>query len=215
MLAHSAEYFVTVLAGLFPIANPFSTAPILVGLTKDMEPVQKRRLIRNACVYMAAILLIFLFGGGVILDFFSITIPGLRIAGGLVIGYIGFGMLFPKDSAGSSIHPPNTDNGTSLALTPLAMPMLSGPGSIAVVVSLAAEIAPETEMTRIALGYASVAAAVICTALICWVVLRAADWFTRFLGPSGIDAMTRIMGFLLICVAVQFLAQGIKQIVAH
>lgn len=204
-------YVAVVVAGLLPIANPFSTAPVFLAVTTNLDPESKYKLLKLTCIYMFSILVIFLLAGALILSFFGISVSSLRIAGGLIITVLGFRMLFPdtnKQKEEVTIH--TYEQAKSLAFTPLAMPMLSGPGSIAVIIGMAAQISEnDTFLLRMG-GYAVVALGILITVMICWLVLRSSTRIIRFLGNTGIDALTRIMGFILICIGVEFVASGIK-----
>jgi len=193
---------------LLPIMNPFSTAPLFVSLTANFEPRRRKAQALMACVYAFAILVVFLLAGAAIVDFFGISIPGIRAAGGLIIMAIGFRMLFPVPKAaaddGASAAAPDQD----VAFSPLAMPSLAGPGSIAVVMSAAAQIR-SARPSDWPLAYAAVIAGMAATLVFSYVVLRLAGLMVRFLGRGGIDSMTRIFGFLLICIGMQFLLTGI------
>lgn len=192
---------------LLPIMNPFSTAPLFVSLTAGLTEKKRNRIALTACLYAFAILVLFLLVGAAIIDFFGISVPGLRVAGGLIISVIGFRMLFGSSTSMSAAGDGQPE--PEIAFTPLAMPSLAGPGSISVVVTAAAQIE-----TRYPDDYVSVFAGVIVgmtvTVLIALLVLRAASSLARLLGPSGIDAMTRIFGFLLISIGMQFLLTGIS-----
>jgi multiple antibiotic resistance protein len=144
--------------------------------------------------------------GAAIVDFFGISIPGIRVAGGLIIAMVGFRMLLPPPvAAGPEAAQTPAE---SIAFTPIAMPSLAGPGSIAVVLGAAAQIhSRHPEVWQVI--YFGVTVGMLITLAIAFVVLRAAGEMVRFLGPGGIDAMTRIFGFLLICIGMQFLLTGI------
>src|SRR3954452_16365555 len=123
------------IGALLPIMNPFSTAPLFLSLTVGMDPARRNREALLACIYAFAILVVFLLLGSAIIDFFGISVPGVRVAGGLIVSTIGFRMLFsqppPAQVAGEGVaeEPPD------IAFTPLAMPSLAGPGSISVVLT--------------------------------------------------------------------------------
>ena len=121
---------------------------------------------------------------------------------------IGFRMLFPISPVPQSAPPPAQQELT-IAFTPLAMPSLAGPGSISVVLTAAPQIKSIHPDDR-GLVYLGVMAGMVLTVLFCFLVLRASSSMVRFLGQSGIDAMTRIFGFLLICIGMQFLLTGIS-----
>jgi multiple antibiotic resistance protein len=188
--------------------NPFSTAPLFVSLTANFEPGRRHSQAIKACVYAFAILVVFLLAGSAIVDFFGISIPGIRSAGGLIILAIGFRMLFPAPKAAADGDAPGAPPEMDVAFSPLAMPSLAGPGSIAVVMSAAAQIRSEHPNDWV-LIYAAVVTGMAATLVFSYVVLRLAGTMVRFLGREGIDAMTRIFGFLLICIGMQFLLTGI------
>ena len=192
---------------LLPIMNPFSTAPLFVSLTANFEPRRRRSQAAKACAYAFAILVVFLLVGQTIVDFFGISVPGIRAAGGLIIVAIGFRMLFPAPQAPRDSEAPAAAD-LDVAFSPLAMPSLAGPGSIAVVMSAAAQIRSERPDDW-ALVYAAVIAGMAVTLAFSYLVLRLADALVRFMGREGIEAMTRIFGFLLICIGMQFLLTGI------
>lgn len=192
--------------GLLPIANPFSTAAVFLAITQRFSEAGAREQARRACVYMAVVLLVSLFAGALVMEFFGISIPALRIAGGLIVARIGFGMLNPQpedevgdDQREEALHM------TDVAFTPLAMPMLSGPGSIAVTIGMAAGVESPWEYAAIALG-------ILLVAYLSWWVLRSARRIVAFLGTTGMNALVRIMGFLLVCVGVQFIGLGVIQV---
>ncbi len=188
--------------------NPFSTAPLFVSLTANFEPRKRHAQAILACVYAFAIVVVFLLAGSAIVDFFSISIPGIRCAGGLIILALGFRMLFPPAKAAGDADASAAAPDQDVAFSPLAMPSLAGPGTIAVVMSAAAQIrsARPNDWT---LAYAGVIAGMAVTLVFTYVVLRLSGAMVRFLGPAGIDSMTRIFGFLLICIGMQFLLTGI------
>ena len=199
------NFFKTVLltvSALLPIVNPFSTAALLMSLTGGYSPKQRIHNAYMACVYMFFILTFFLVAGALVMTFFGISVPGIRVAGGLIIMVIGFRMLFPSEKELSEQEEKEVREREDIALVPLAMPSLSGPGSIAVVLSVSSDLHGWQ-------GYAEVILGIMVTAAVTYGVLRAAEGLTKFLGVNGLNIFTRIMGFLLICIAVQFLASGI------
>jgi multiple antibiotic resistance protein len=194
------EYVLLVVGALVPIMNPFSAAPLLVALTAGMDPRERNRQTLLGCIYAFSILAVFLLAGRFIISFFSISLPGIRVAGGLLISELGFGMVFPK----APDNLPETKTQSDIAFTPIAMPALSGPGSISVVLTISSQIPND----KIVIGNIIILIGIALTSLFAWLVLRASAVFVRFLGPSGIDALTRIFGFLLVCMGVQNLLTG-------
>lgn len=197
-----AELVLLVFAGLLPIMNPFSTAPLLIALTAGMTRHERNRQTLLGCLYAFCILATFLIAGRFIISFFGISLPGIRIAGGLMVSTLGFRMVFPSSAANDEKVTAQKD----IAFSPLAMPSLSGPGSISVVLATSAQI-PNDKMF---LGNIIVLIGIALTAFTAWLVLRGAIFLVRFLGPTGIDALTRIFGFLLICIGVQFVLIGVS-----
>ena len=186
--------------------NPFSTLPLFMALTPKTDGKSRRRIALAACLYAFALLMAFLFLGTAIIDFFGISVPGIRVAGGLIISFLGFRMLFPA--------PPSTATQESLpeleiTFTPLAMPSLAGPGSISVVVTAASQIRSNHNEDSMVI-YGGVIVGMALTLLAALFILRTASRMAQILGPSGIDALTRIFGFLLIAIGMQFLLTGIS-----
>jgi len=199
-------------AALIPIANPFSTAPLFVSMTTGASKKQRQHIALLSSFYMFIVLTIFLLLGTTILNFFGISMSALRIAGGLIVAIVGFNMVFDQSD--------NSDNNaeisdelkdyTKIAFTPLAMPMLSGPGSISVVMSMAAKLAEIESIQSTLIGYGVVTVGIAISAFICWLVLRASGSVVKLLGQKGIDALTKVMGFLLVGIGMEFLIAGLR-----
>ena len=191
------------LLALLPMVNPPTTATLLLGLSKGMSREHVRRQINLAAIYLFCTLCVSFFIGSSILDLFGISIPGLRLAGGLIIAFIGFRMLFPAPSQAAGV-----DINQSIAFVPLTMPSMCGPGTMALVAQIA-ELPDEYSRFTI---YAAMVTAFALMSLLSWGVLKLADPVCKILGATGIDAMTRIMGFLLVCMGMQFCINGIKEV---
>jgi multiple antibiotic resistance protein len=204
-------YILLVVGALIPIANPFSTAPMFLSLTAHFDKAERKRAAKLSCLYMFLLLTAFLVSGVFLLSFFGISLSSLRISGGLIIGYLGFRMLFPPHT-GEQNSSNKANNASDIAFVPLAMPMLSGPGSISVVIAMAARVG-ELETTReLVLGYITVACGIGISAFICWLVLSASGKVVRFLGKGGIDAMTKVMGFFLISIGVELVVSSVTKL---
>jgi multiple antibiotic resistance protein len=152
------------------------------------------------------------------MNVFGISIPGLRIGGGLIVCSIGFSMLFPKHplddtpEVGEKSEELKRHAATDIAFVPLAMPTTAGPGTIAMVITLASSIPADSRFAPWVLQVAPVLVAV-AIGLLVWLCLRSANLIMRVLGRSGIEAVSRLMGFLLVCMGVQFAIYGIVEIV--
>ncbi len=200
------------LVTLLPIINPVSTAVLLLSISEHLSVEERNRQVAWACIYMAGILVTFLLAGHLIMVAFGISIPGIRLAGGLVIGILGFRMLFPGEGHITSEGKLEAQQKPNLAFSPLAMPSLSGPGSIAVVITMSSTIDGHHGIDK-AMAFSGVVIAILITAIISWLVLRGAGFLKRFMGVNGVDSLSRIMGFLLVCIAIQFAIVGVRDLI--
>jgi multiple antibiotic resistance protein len=203
---------------LITIINPPATLPLFSALTAGGDVEQAKRLATKASFYCLSILLVSLFAGSFILKAFGISYGALRVAGGLVVSLLGHGMLYGdhigrKDGGAQNEQAPVQQYANS-AFFPLALPGITGPGTIAVVVGISTEIRELSSFAHEVSAYAATVLAMIAVCAIEWLMLRSAHRITAKLGPGGIEVMTRLMGFLLICVGVQFIASGIKTLMA-
>ena len=203
--------FVT-LVTLLPIVNPVSTAVLLLGISAHLSREERNRQITRACIYMTAILVAFLLAGHLIMVAFGISIPGIRIAGGMVIGFLGFRMLFPSEGHITQEGKQEALQKRDISFSPLAMPSLSGPGSIAVVITMSSSIDVRHGFDKV-FAYSGVVLAIVITAVISWLVLRGAGTLRRLLGVNGVDSLSRIMGFILICIGAQFMINGVRDLI--
>ncbi|UPG71073.1 MarC family NAAT transporter [Roseomonas gilardii subsp. gilardii] len=206
-------YVGIVVIGILPIMNPLSTVPLVIALTRTMPAEERKRQIRLSTVYAASILIAFLLAGQLIISGFGISLPGIRVAGGLIILALGFRMIFTgQDETGptrETVETASRPGQPDIAFTPLAMPSLSGPGSIAAVLGYSSQIPPG----RMVLGYLVITLGIAVTLFIAWLVLSSSFRIAQLLGKHGVMAMTKIMGFLLTCIAVQFIASGIHEFI--
>ena len=191
---------------LLTIVNPPATLPIYTGLSAGLPPAEAQRMARSAAFYCLAIMVTALFAGSLIMQMFGISYPALRVSGGMVLGILGHGMLYGRPEVGevADIRYANP------AFFPLAMPGITGPGTIAVTIGFATQIRESVTLRDEISGYVAVLLAMVAVCVIEYLLLRSAPQVTQRLGKTGIEVMTRLSGFLLICVGVQFIASGIK-----
>ena len=199
------------LVTLVPIINPVSTAFLLLGISSHLSKEERNRQITLACIYMTIILVTFLLLGHLVMVAFGISIPGIRIAGGMVIGFLGFRMLFPAEGQITGKEKHEAQQKANISFSPLAMPSLSGPGAIAVVITMSSSIDGRHGVDKV-FPYAAVVLAILITAMLSWLVLRGAGFLRRFLGVNGVDNLSRIMGFILICIGIQFAIDGVRDL---
>lgn len=203
-VSHLWAIFLGTFIGLLPIINPLSAGPTFLAITEGDSDERRREQALKGCFYMVAILVSFLVGGSFIMSFFGISIPGLRIAGGILLTGIGMDMLASARGTGKADDEQHAAavKKPDISFSPLAMPMLSGPGSIAVTLGF-------TSLADGWLDYAAIIAGIICVALITYIVLRLSTRIVKFIGPVGVNAMTKIMGFLIMSIGVQFVVNGV------
>jgi len=210
------DYVTFGLLGLLPIANPVTSATVLLALTGRYPQAERNRQINRATLYVAIVLLVCFYAGNAVIRGFGISIPGLRLAGGLIVAYIGFGMLFPPARAAEDeVQAEMAAHESSarlqdIAFIPLTMPCTTGPGTIAFVISAASSLPPGQAAPLVV--HLAVAATTLLFALIFWLCLRGAARIMGFLGETGIDALSRLMGFLLVCIGVQFAINGVHEL---
>ncbi len=181
--------------------------PVFLVLTENDSMDRRNQQAMKASIYMSGILLSFLFGGTYIISFFGISLEGIRIAGGLMIMSWAFSLLNPKEGGRKLSDEDETaaKEKPDISFSPMAMPLLSGPGSIAVVLSFASQ---ELSFSN----YALLTAAIILCSLGAYIVLRIAPQFMKLLGKTGMAGFTRMMGFIALCIGVQFIINGIRPI---
>lgn len=200
--AHFWELILGTIVGLLPLINPLAAAPVFLAITEGDTVQRRNRQALMGCVYMVLILTSFLIGGSFIMGFFGISIPGIRVAGGIMVAGIGLGMLAPaRPTLETEEEHEAARAKRDISFTPLAMPQLSGPGSIAVTVGF-------TSLATQWLDYAAIILGILVVAIISYLTLRLSTSIVRLIGVNGMNAVTKIMGFLLLCVGVQFVVNG-------
>lgn len=214
LTADLVKYVSIVVIGLLPIMNPLTTIPLYMSLTKRMSEENKRTQARKTSIYAFLILTVFMLLGNGIIKVFGISLPGIRVAGGIIIMILALRMIFSGEDTSSQVDAdPSEIKKADLdySFSPLAMPSLAGPGSIAVVMGFSSQIPNDHNI----FGHVVIAIGVAIMSIIAYIGLLSSNWIEKFLGDHGMQAVTKIMGFLLTCLAVQFLASGISQFVVE
>jgi multiple antibiotic resistance protein len=197
------ELIIATIASLLPIINPFSTAPMFLAMTQGDTEQYRNLQAKKGVLYMIIILLVSLIAGTFIMNFFGLSLPGMRIAGGILISRVAMNMLNPSQNDGRTKEEEKEANEKKdISFTPLAMPSLSGPGAISVIIGMSSIADSVFDYIFIAIGVLVVAVAV-------FVTLRSASRLVKYLGATGLTAMTKIMGFIILCVGIQFIVNGI------
>jgi multiple antibiotic resistance protein len=195
------------LSSIFFLVDPFAALPTFLAVTADQDPAKRIRTARKASLSALIILTAFAFAGKYIFQLFGITIPAFEIAGGIILLLIGLDMLEAKRSA-TQESPGETQAATvkeDVGIVPMGIPMLAGPGAITSVMVLVGQVQHTWQMIAV-LGSIAI------TALLCFVVLGSATRVARLLGDTGIRILVRIMGLLLVALAVQYFVNGLQDL---
>jgi multiple antibiotic resistance protein len=199
------EAAVTAFVALFPIVNPIGGIALFFALTANDSEAERRAYATRIALYVIAILLAFALAGSFVLEFFGISLAALRIAGGLIVAHTAWTMV----TASSRITPAERDEAAEkddIAFTPMAMPMLAGPGAIGVVMALAAR--PDPGHT----WYAGIVLAVVATGGVIYALLRLGGPLAKRLGPGVLGAIDRILGFLILAIAIELIITGFQSL---
>ncbi|MEM7178283.1 MAG: MarC family protein [Pseudomonadota bacterium] len=189
---------------LFSMMNPVGNVALFAGLTARQSPAESRRVARSCAIASAITLLVVAWGGDAILKFFGISVDALRAAGGLIVLTIGMNMLSNRND---HKHSENEDRDAaqrqSIAIVPLAIPIVAGPGAmVAVLVSA-------RQHTHF-MGKVEISGVIIAMSVVVWLFFNSAPVINKRLGASGMGVVTRVMGMLLIAIAMGMMAQGLR-----
>ncbi len=200
ILAEQIKYLV----GIFAILNPLGAIPIYLSLTADRRPKEMHRTAAKAAVAVAVILILAVWAGDALLSFFGIGLPAFRIAGGLLVLLIAIAMFHARTSPARQTDAEQTEaeSKNDIAVVPLAIPLLAGPGAISLAIVDAHQAGSWPDKLVFSLGIVAVAAIV-------WIILRLAEPIGERLGTAGLNIATRVMGLILAAMAVQFMADGL------
>ncbi len=192
------------LSSIFFLVDPFAALPTFLAVTSDQDEKKRVRTARKASLTAFVILSAFAAAGQYIFRIFGITLPAFEIAGGVILLLIGLDMLEAKRSATQEVVPDTEDAATKddAGIVPMGIPMLAGPGAITSVMVLVGQAQDLRERLAIYL-------AILVTCVVCFVVLGSAVRVARALGDTGIRILVRIMGLLLVALAVQNFVNGL------
>lgn len=195
------SYAIGALAALFPIANPIGAVPLFYSLTaEDTRPYRLHQAQKTA-LNVIWVLVAFLFVGKLILSFFGISLGVLRIAGGLIVAHTAWEMVTARHRLTVQEHQEAVDK-EDISFTPMAVPMISGPGAIGVVIGLTTQAHEWSDYVGCAIGI------VLLGGLIYLFLVSGEPLIEKF-GATGIGALNRILGFLILAIAVQLIANGV------
>ncbi|PKA83513.1 multiple antibiotic resistance protein [Ulvibacter sp. MAR_2010_11] len=206
------DIFLYVFAALFSVINPLGTVPVFVGLTNDETSTERSKTSLLTSVNVLVILLISFFAGTYLLQFFGISLNALRIAGGMIIVTSGFALLTGTFSKHKGMKNKRVrkdlDNREKFSLTPLSIPMLAGPGSISLLITFQQQYENTKDILLVVL-------AVFTVALTTFLILKSAHLISRFLGASGINAISRIVGFIVIAIGIEYITTAVVSVLGN
>lgn len=182
---------------VFVLADAVGNIPLVLVLTKGMDPTQRNKVVDKAILVAISVLLLFAFTGRFILGYLDISMGSLRLAGGLLLLIISLQMLQ------GDLDTPVLDQERDVAITPLALPLLAGPGTLTTVMLLMSE-SPSPHI--------SVIVGILAAMLVTWVILRFCNYIDKWIGAEGEVIITQLLGFLLAALAMEIGSAGIKEL---
>jgi multiple antibiotic resistance protein len=209
-LSKKMDIFISIFAALFSVINPLGTVPIFVGLTKEETVSNRNKTAAWTSFNVFLILIISFFIGKYVLAFFGISLNSLKIAGGLIIATSGFSLLSGSFTRHKGMKRMSVQQDlatrSEVSLTPLAIPMLAGPGSISLLITMNQSF----ESTN---AYILASSAVLAVSFAVYLVLRSSQFIVKMLGASGINGVSRIIGFIVIAIGVEYVSSAVQEII--
>lgn len=201
--------FVAILASLVSVVNPLGAVPVFLAMTPDYSSKERNKTALMTSLYFVMILMSFFLAGTLILSFFGISLNAMRIAGGLVILSSGYALLSGKFAESRAITEKVREEAKEkedISFAPMAMPMLSGPGSISLLIGMFAEYA-DWESRAI------IGSVILTAGLLIYFILRLSPYLFHLLGVAGLKAISRIMGFIVMAIGIQYIIFGVVNLV--
>ncbi|MCC6608924.1 MAG: NAAT family transporter [Burkholderiales bacterium] len=210
------EVLFLAVAGILPIVNPLAVAPVFLAKTADLTTDERRSVASRVAHYGFALLLASALVGAYVLDFFGISIPVVQVAGGIVVGAIGWKLLWQDEVAVQTVRDAaeayTPDDLGSRAFYPLTMPLTVGPGSISVAITLGAN--PSGGVRTLVVTQAAHAVGFAIVAVAIYYVYAKADVVLERLGRTGAVIVARLSAFILLCIGVQIVWNGVRALIA-
>jgi multiple antibiotic resistance protein len=208
------KFFLLAFPALLSIINPLSGAFIFLGVTKRLSHDMRSNLARWVAIHSFIILNASIYIGAYVLEFFGISLPVLRVAGGLVIAMAGWNLLNSGDESQdqTAVDAITTREASRIAFYPLTMPITTGPGTISVAVALGTNRPDKVASLAVFLLAATLVTAVL--SLMIYGLYRNADRVSQVVGPTGTTIIVRLSAFLLFCIGIQVLWNGAAELIA-
>ena len=206
------EFFILCFSSLFTLINPIGIVPIFIAMTEDYTKKERDVVALKAIIFSFFILVLFAIIGEFIFSFYNITIHGFRIAGGILLLKISFDMIESKRSRTKTTpkEQKEAEEKNEIAYTPLAIPLIAGPGSIASMMILASESTNNNNSKTNITYMISLFFALILVLLITFLIFKISKFLSKRFGKLGLRIMQRIMGLILMVISIEFILKGIK-----
>jgi multiple antibiotic resistance protein len=200
--------FIATFSTLLAIINPLEALPVFLQLAGHDDDRQRRRIARRACLYAVALMFFFFIFGTLVLRAFGIPLSMVRIVGGIILTHLGFQLFSARPVAAAKDDAPDGQSAADddVAFVPLAMPIMVGPGAIATILGMTSLVKNATSEVVTSL---EISAAILATMLVTYLVLRAAKVVLARIGPRGVDAATRIVGFFVSAMGMGLIFHGV------
>ena len=206
----SITLFIGMFTTLLAIINPLEAIPVFLGLMQGKESAEQNRVARNSCLYATLLAFFFLLFGTLLLRLFGVPLSMIRVVGGIILTRIGFQMFNPppqsKPAPGSGSGPAAADEDVSFI--PLAMPIMFGPGAIATIIGMVSTIKQSSEEVE---SFVAISMAIVSTMVVTWLSLVYSKGILNKIGPKGIDAATRIVGFFVSAMGMGLIFHGMVE----
>jgi multiple antibiotic resistance protein len=203
------RFSVLAISSIFFLVDPFAAIPSFLAITESVDPARRKRMARKGALTCFIVLTTFAIGGQYIFEMFGIKLPAFEVAGGLILLLIGLDMLQAKRSPTQEAHG-DAEEATAkedAGIVPLGIPMLAGPGAISSVMVLVGQV---PSLWHWEMG--AILGSIALTSLISYWVLAGASQVRQFMGETGIRILVRIMGLLLVALAMQFFVNGLTDL---
>jgi len=207
-VSEALNTFLLVYAALFPIVNPVGGAPIFLGLTRHLGEAERHALSRRIALNGFLLLLGSLFVGSHVLGFFGITLPVVRIAGGIVVSAFAWKLLHEGDKLEDQRGAATVPLAPVDAFYPLTLPLTVGPGSISVAITLGSQRPPAPDVAHLAILAGAAVAGLVAIAVTVFLCYRFAERITAALGERGTNVLVRLSAFILFCIGIQIIWNG-------
>ena len=196
--------YLTTCISLFSLINPLSAMPVFISITKNYEVEHLKKTVQKTAIYVLIICIISFYLGSYLLDFFGFSIHALKLAGGIIISRSGFNLLNAQHK--NDIKGPLKQESVTkedISFSPLAMPLLAGPGSISLLINLSLN-------AKWWLDKATIVLSIVTVCLLIFIIFYAAPKILKYMGQAGLRSMSKIMGFIVLAIGIQMIADSVN-----